>query len=271
MENWYKHEEHSVKSSSKFDQLLMSMKPHGRDFRYDKINPSLHQDEKRLVLMAINGTDKADPIVKVGVEPHRKDSFLIQGRMGKGPYHFFELSKSKTETNLAREWMVHVAALAKLYYEENYPADSMKFEYNYKCEPQDRNDYDLNQPYDEKGYSFLMDIVVFGLQNEMLLYVEVKKRMKEIEDLKEYLNSHNAPLINTPDRKVPNADQIRKAKYLWYSRVPRLWLACPENLSAPEQECYDAIYDEEQRTIVLKKNPSVIKHVKAKLDLIHTL
>lgn len=259
----------SEEISSAFDQLLMSMKPYGRDFKHDKITPSLHQDEKRLVLMAIKGTDKADPIVKVGVEPNRKDSFLIQRRMGKGPYHFFELPKGTTETNLAREWMVHVAALAKLYYENNYPADSMIFEYNYKYEPNEQSDYDLNQPCDKKNYSFLMDIVVFGLQKEMILYVEVKKRMKEIEDLKEYLESNTAPLINMPDRKVRNHDQIRKAKYLWYTRVPRIWLACPENLSKPEQDCYDVFYNEGQRKITLKKNPSIIKDVKEKLKLIY--
>ena len=252
--------------SPDFDAFLSNIVPSDRNFDPDKINPPLHQEEKRLVLTAIYGTlakgKEKPPIVKVGVEKTRSDSFKVLMNMGKGPYHFFELPRGTRMTNLAREWFTHIAALAKLYYEEGFPPESMKFEYNHKYAAKKPSDFDGRYPTNKEAMTFPMDIVVFGPSKEMLLYVEVKKRRKEVNDLLRYLEDNRAPHINVPDRRVPHGDEIRKAKYLWYTRVSRIWLACPENLSNPGEDCFDIRYDYTERSIHLQRNTSIIQQVR---------
>jgi len=234
-----------------FENYLNSLTPKKRELK--PIIPPVSEEEKKLFLIAVKGTSEKKPIVTFG-NPLRPDEFYIEYGIGKGPYHLFELPKNKT-TNLAREWITHISALAKLYYDYDYPIDCIKYEYNYKY-------VDENN----KTHHFPMDIVVFNKKSkDILLYVEVKKEEKEIKDLLDYLKNHTAPLISDKDRPpgVKNADEIRKAKYLWFSKNKFLWLICPENLKSPEDNFYEVNYDISGRKIILKEIKDGLKYIKS--------
>jgi len=238
-----------------FDKFINQVVPKNRIVK--SINPPISDEEKKLFILAKDGTKKKEAIITIG-DNKRQDAFFVRENMGKGPYHLFELHGDNT-TNLAREWITHISALAKLYYEYNILSKYMTFEYNYTFVDKSR-----------KSQDFPMDIVIFepGSKN-MILYVEVKKREKEVKDLLDYLKNNKVPFISDKDREVSYADEIRKAKYLWHTRVKYLWLVYPDNLKTPEDNVYEVIYDTKNRKIELKPIGNGIRYITSKYNLGH--
>ena len=70
------------------------------------------------------------------------------------------------------------------------------------------------------------------------------------------------PPFDAKDRGVKGADNIRKAKYLWSTRVPYLWLVSPENVSDPAVHFYRVNYEDSRRVRLLPAT-SGMENVKA--------
>jgi hypothetical protein len=232
---------------NRLEEFITSMVP--RSCHKPALNPTPTAEEERLFFLAITGTSQRPPLLLTG-QAGRADGFLIAQGVGKGPYHFLEFSKDGKVT-CAREYLSQIASLAALYYDHGIPASNLRFEFNY------RHSNTQHWP---------MDVVVLNHPDsqDISLYVEVKRSLKDIESLCTYLAENRVPEFDAKDRGVKEGDNIRKAKYLWSTRVPFLWLVSPENVSDPLSQFFAVNYEPSMK-IRLVPVKSGIDSVKAYL------
>jgi len=155
---------------------------------------------------------------------------------GKGPYSLLTFWNKEKKISVNREYITQIAVMALLVLDLGYPKEFLGFEYNHKFQGKLRK------------HTWPMDIVLFDPQERILLYVETKISEEQCNSLELYLLRNGPPDFDSPDR---GNDNLRKAKYLWSTRVEFLWLASPTTLEFPCPYVYRAEYGD--RGMILNK------------------